>query len=98
MVKADIDIDYVAKLANLELTPKEKTDLKKQLARILTYIKQINSAETPKVGLPQIHAAENITRKDEIGQSLSQKDALANAKSKNNGYFTTKGIFSSEDA
>lgn len=98
MAKSDIDIDHVAKLANLELTQDEKKDLKKQLLRILAYVEQINSAEITDKNLPKIGITESVTREDKKGQSLSQGEALSNAKLTKNGYFATKGIFNNEDS
>ena len=40
-----IDIDYVAKLARLDMTEEEKTKLRAQLDDILGYFDKLNSVE-----------------------------------------------------
>ena len=92
--KPEIDIDYVSKLANLPLSPKEKTLFKKQLKDVLNYIAKLNEINTDKVEpIAHIVNLANITRDDETSPSLSQDDALKNAPKTYNGFFEVDAIF-----
>ena len=95
--KSGIDIDHVAKLANLNLAKEEKKIFEKQLSQILDYITQIESVDTKNVQPTfNVSTNKNITRSDIVSQSLSQKETLQNAKATKNGQFVTKGVFANE--
>lgn len=93
-VSSHIDIDYVAKLANLPLSNKEKVLFKKQLKDVLKYIAKLSEISTDKVE-PIAHIVDltNITRGDETSPSLSQENALKNAPKTYNGFFEVDAIF-----
>jgi len=95
--KPKIDIDYVTKLANLELTPKEIKKFSKQLPQILEYVGKLSEVDTKNVS-PLAHAAglKNVWRKDEVIPSLTPQEALANAKETHNDLFKVKAIFDAE--
>ena len=96
--RQEIDIDYVAKLANLDLSGEEKKVFGKQLPQILGYINQIKQVKTPSTGLRfSVATTQSVMREDKVGKSLSQKETLSNATSTKNGQFATKGIFENED-
>lgn len=86
----DADIDHVAKLAKLDLTPNEIEKFKGQLSKVILYFDELNEVGTSKVApTSQTTGLENVTRKDEIavkGQ-LSQKQALSGTEKTHNGYF-----------
>lgn len=88
-----IDVFHVAKLANLPLTDEEKEKFEKQLSETLSYIEILKEIKTDKIP-PTSHVTglENVTRKDEPAPSLSQDEALQNAKSTHNGFFKVKAI------
>lgn len=76
----DIDIDYVAKLARIDLSRQQKKKFAKQLKDILVYIEKlkeldIGSAEPMSHILP----LRNVFREDKAGPSLPQKKVLNNA-------------------
>ncbi len=88
-----IDVKHVAKLANLSLSSKEEKKFEKQLEETLEYIEGLNEVKTRNVEpTSQITGLENITREDTAKPSLSQNDALSNAKSTYNGFFKIKAI------
>lgn len=89
-----IDINYVAKLASIDLTDQEKKTFEKQLTQILDYVAQIEFIDTKNTEPTfNVSTNKNITRPDEIGTSLTQEEALSNATSTKNGQFVTKGVF-----
>jgi aspartyl-tRNA(Asn)/glutamyl-tRNA(Gln) amidotransferase subunit C len=74
------DVEYVAKLARLEVTEAEKEKFTAQLNDILLYIDQLNELDTRGVA-PMSHAiaVTNAFREDKIAESLGTQKALANA-------------------
>lgn len=88
-----INVRHVAKLANLPLKPQEKEKFEDQLSKTLSYIEKLNAINTKGVEpTSQVTGLENITREDEIKSSLTQAEALSNAKSQHNGLFKVKII------
>lgn len=94
-----IDIGHVAKLANLELTPKEKKLFAKQLLEILGFVKKLSEVDTKDIE-PLAHAAglTNVWREDETIPSLKPTKALSNAKQIYNDFFKVKAIFDDASA
>ncbi len=89
-----IDVKKVAKLANLPLTPEEEEKFGQQLDETLDYIKTLNEIDTAHVEpTHSVTGLTNVMRPDEPKASLSQDEALQNAKSKQNGFFKVKAIF-----
>jgi len=74
------DVEYVAKLARLEVAETEKEKLTAQLNDILLYIDKLNELDTTGVA-PMTHAiaVTNAFREDTVMESLGSKRALANA-------------------
>lgn len=88
-----IDVSHVAKLANLPLTEEEKKKFEKELGETLDYVKQLEEIDTKGVEpTSQVTGLENVTREDVAKPSLSQEEALKNAKSTHNGFFKVKAI------
>ncbi|NOQ38397.1 Asp-tRNA(Asn)/Glu-tRNA(Gln) amidotransferase subunit GatC [archaeon] len=81
-------IDKVSGIARLELTAEEKKKFEKDLDDILNSFRKLSKIDTTKT-VPTFQPVEvkNITRKDIVEESLSQKEALANAKNKEDGCF-----------
>ena len=93
-----IDIDHVAKLANLSLSPAEKKTFEKQLGEILDYFNHLGKIDTKKVEpIGQITGLVNVTREDEAAPSLAQEEALANAPRTYKGFFEVDAIFVEND-
>lgn len=92
-----INVSHVAKLANLPLTDEEKKKFEVQLEETLAYVDQLKEIPTEKVPTTnQVTGLENITREDLVKPSLTQKQALKNAKSTKNGYFKVPAILDSD--
>jgi aspartyl-tRNA(Asn)/glutamyl-tRNA(Gln) amidotransferase subunit C len=89
-----IDVLHIAKLANLSLKADEIKKYEAQLLEILQYIeilKKVNTDDVPETS--QVTGLENVTKDDSTTPSLSQNEALANTKNKQNGSFKVKAIF-----
>lgn len=90
----NIDIEYVAKLANLALTAKEKKIFEKQLQAVLDYISKLQEVDTSKIEpIGHITGMTNVTRDDQAAPSITQTEALANAPKTYNGFFEVEAIF-----
>lgn len=87
-------VKKVAKLANLPITEGEVEKYSEQISRILDYMDQLNSVDTKDVNPAfNVTGLSNVMRKDEVGESLSQEEALKNANQKKEVMFVTKGVF-----
>ena len=90
-------VQHVAKLANLPLTDEEEEKLGEQLSQTLDYINKLEEIDTGKVKpTSQVTGLENVTRDDQVISSLTQAEALKNAKSTYKGYIKVKAILDQE--
>ncbi len=80
MEKANIDIEYVAKLARIELTEEEKSTYSRQLGQILGYFERLSEIDVSGVE-PSAHARAvyNVMRDDAEGAAMPVSEALMNA-------------------
>lgn len=76
----DFDIDYVAKLARLELTEEEKVKFTNQLGKIIDHFQKLSLIDTEDVE-PTAHANPifDVLREDVPGTPFTQDQALGNA-------------------
>jgi len=89
----DFDVQYVARLARIALTPAEEEKFAAQLTHVLGYIEKLNQLDVSGIE-PTAHAVPmvNITRPDEVRPSLTNEEALRNAPAKANGLFLAPKI------
>jgi aspartyl-tRNA(Asn)/glutamyl-tRNA(Gln) amidotransferase subunit C len=87
------DVQYVAKLARLEVTDQEVAKYTQQMANILEYVEQLNKLDTSNVE-PLTHPLDvkNVFRKDELKPSLTQQEVLSNAPEPQSGPFKVPKI------
>ena len=86
------DIEKIAELAHLDITPDEVATFTPQMAEIVTYVEQLNVLETSNVepslgGLTPEGQATDSSRPDEVMASLGQKLALEEAPDAAAGHF-----------
>jgi aspartyl-tRNA(Asn)/glutamyl-tRNA(Gln) amidotransferase subunit C len=93
MPAGDFDINYVARLARIALTPEEQQTLPPQLGNILGFMDKLKTLDVSQVE-PTAHAVPlvNVTRTDEVQPSIPHEDALRNAPAKANGLFVVPKI------
>ena len=92
-----IDVEHVAKLANLPLDEKRLERLGKQLTETLLYIDRLNEIPTEKVEpTSQVTGLTNVTRDDTVSASLPQEAAVENAQATHNGYIVVDAILEEE--
>jgi aspartyl-tRNA(Asn)/glutamyl-tRNA(Gln) amidotransferase subunit C len=74
------DVERIAALAHLDLTPEETSLFARQLADILHYAEQIQELDTKNVpATAHVNLSGSAERDDEPRPSLSIEDALSNA-------------------
>ena len=74
------EVERIAALSYLELTPEEKELFAIQLADILTYAEQVQGIDTSGVqATAHVHSDDPVERPDELSRSLPTDDVLANA-------------------
>jgi aspartyl-tRNA(Asn)/glutamyl-tRNA(Gln) amidotransferase subunit C len=79
----EINIDYVAKLARIELTAEEKEKYSQQLGQILGYFQKLSEIDVSNVEpSAHAHAIYNVWREDIEGTPMNVDDALMNAPAK----------------
>jgi aspartyl-tRNA(Asn)/glutamyl-tRNA(Gln) amidotransferase subunit C len=81
-------IDKIAHLARLEFENEAKTEIEKDMNRMLEFVDKLNELNTEQVE-PLIYMSKevNVMREDEVRHDISQKDALKNAPKKDSDYF-----------
>jgi aspartyl-tRNA(Asn)/glutamyl-tRNA(Gln) amidotransferase subunit C len=82
------DVEYVAELARIKLTPEEISTFQSQLGLVLEHVAKLNEVDVSEVE-PMAHSFPiyNIFREDEIRESLNREAALANAPHQAQGLF-----------
>ena len=83
-----IDIDYLAQLARIELNEKEKNRFSQQLSEILEHFKKIDAIDVTGVE-PMAHAfpVQNVWEDDQPESPLERSQALQNAPAQKDGSF-----------
>lgn len=93
-LKLTIDeVKQIAHLANLSLTDEEARKFSASLSETLSFIEKIKKIDTKGFKpTSQVTGLENRFRDDEILPSLSQKEVLSAALTKQNGFFIVKRV------
>lgn len=82
------DVEKVAGLARLGLSPEEKEKLGEQLNDILVYMEKLDELDTSDIKpLAHILPLKNVLREDKVREELAQEEALKNAPEKKDGFF-----------
>jgi aspartyl-tRNA(Asn)/glutamyl-tRNA(Gln) amidotransferase subunit C len=98
MALSEKDVDHVARLARLEITPEERDRYGKQLNAILEHAAGLSKLFDGRPSLakvmPTAHILplNNVWRTDTIEPGLSRDEALANAPDKAKGCFRVPKI------
>ena len=81
-------VEHIAVLARLKLSPIEIEKFTHELTVILEYVDQLKTVNTDGVEpKDQFITAENVFRNDIVRPSLSREEALANAPDKDEEFF-----------
>lgn len=90
---SDFNIQYVANLARVALTPDEEQRFGQQLTNILGYIEKLKEVDVSQVE-PTAHAFPlvNVMRPDVVTGSLPHDEAMQNAPAKAGGLFVVPKV------
>ena len=90
---SDFNIQYVANLARVALTPDEEQRFGPQLTNILGYIEKLKEVDVSQVE-PTAHAFPlvNVMRPDVVTGSLPHDEAMRNAPAKAGGLFVVPKV------
>ena len=93
MAAPELDLQAVAHLARLALSPQEEQTLRPQLAGILAYMEKLQALDVRNVE-PTAHAIPmtNVARPDRARPSLPTEEALRNAPAQNGSLFMVPKI------
>jgi aspartyl-tRNA(Asn)/glutamyl-tRNA(Gln) amidotransferase subunit C len=88
MSSKNFDVEYVAELARIKLTPDEIKTFESQLGLVLEHVAKLNEVNVTQVE-PMAHSFPiyNVFREDELRNSLDRKAALSNAPHQAQGLF-----------
>ena len=91
------DVEHIAELAKLALTPDEIEQYRRQLSDILEHfetLKQVDTSSVPPTA--SVLPLRTVLRADQVRPSLPTEDALANAPDRDEGYFRVRAVFGEE--
>lgn len=92
-----IDIDRIARLAQMTPSPALKQKLESQLASTVVHIEGLEDIDTSHItGTTEVTNLSNVFREDEVTPSLSQEQALGNSKHTYNGLFIVEAVLPAE--
>lgn len=90
----DIDVDNVANLARLSLTPEENKSMKSELSAIIGFADKLAGIDTNDVDITaHIVSINNVFREDEVTNQPNRDELLSNAPTKADGYMTVPKTF-----
>ncbi|AKG36346.1 Asp-tRNA(Asn)/Glu-tRNA(Gln) amidotransferase subunit GatC [Paenibacillus durus] len=87
------DVQHVARLARLHLSPEEEAMFTEQMNAILQYAEKLSGLNTEGVQ-PTTHVlhVSNVMREDVVKESLSLEEALLNAPEEEDGQFKVPAV------
>ena len=87
------DVEYLAHLARIQLTPAELERFSGQLDEVLSYVEKLKKAKTEQAP-PTSHVLPltNVFREDKLQPSLSNEAALSNTPGREGPYFKVPQI------
>jgi aspartyl-tRNA(Asn)/glutamyl-tRNA(Gln) amidotransferase subunit C len=83
------DVEHVARLARLKLTPAEIAKFQKQLSEVVAYVGELSGVDTSEIEpTSQTTGLTNVARNDEVNsKGLSLSEALSGTEKTHNDYF-----------
>jgi aspartyl-tRNA(Asn)/glutamyl-tRNA(Gln) amidotransferase subunit C len=87
------EVEHVAHLARLNLSPEELEKMTGQMDNLLSYVAKLDELDTKDIK-PTTHAFSiaNAFREDTVQNSLPREEALANCSRRNDEYFIVPKI------
>lgn len=89
-----INVSALAKLANLTLSEKQLKDLEESIPGVVEYMDEVKNLDVDSIPeTTRVTEEKNILREDIVTESLSQEEALQNAKQTHKGFFVVPNVF-----
>ncbi|MBI4065429.1 Asp-tRNA(Asn)/Glu-tRNA(Gln) amidotransferase subunit GatC [Candidatus Gottesmanbacteria bacterium] len=87
-------VSHITQLAHLPINEKDMSILASELKKILDLVNTLQNVDTHDVEpTSQVTGLSNVFREDKVTASLSQEEALSNAKATHKGFFVVPAIF-----
>jgi len=87
------DVDHVAALARLGITPEERARFTEQLSTILEHFRALQQLDTGDIPpTAQTLDLRNVMRKDEVRPSMDRERVLQNAPQREDGFFKVQAV------
>jgi len=87
------EVERIAKLARIGLSPEETSKMSVELGRILQFVEQLSSVDIEGVDpTDQVTGLEDVWREDVVKPSLPREQLLANAPEQKDGYIVVKRV------
>lgn len=94
MALTQSEVEHVARLARLALTPDELERMREQLSAILDYIAMLQEVDVTDVPpTAQVSGLASVMRSDGVQPSLTHEQVLVNAPEQREGMFRVKAVF-----
>jgi len=82
------DVEYVANLARIKITPQQESSLEEQLSKIIGYIDKLKELDVAGVQPSRgVHITRDVFREDKVIPSDCQEEILRNSPSREGNYF-----------
>jgi len=81
------DVEHVARLARIALSPEERKSSIKEFSSILGLFSQLDEVEEDAEPTYHVLPLNNVFREDRAGECLTTDEALANAPRREDDYF-----------
>jgi aspartyl-tRNA(Asn)/glutamyl-tRNA(Gln) amidotransferase subunit C len=93
------DVQHVANLARLGLTPDEQERMREQLSSILDHIAVLQQLDTESIPpTAQVNDLVNVMRDDVVAASLPQAEVLRNAPRSRDGFIEVRAVLDSGES
>jgi aspartyl-tRNA(Asn)/glutamyl-tRNA(Gln) amidotransferase subunit C len=87
------DVDHVAALARLGITPEERERFAEQLSGILEHFRALQALDTEHIApTAQVQDLHNVMRDDVARPPMPRERLLANAPRQEDGYFRVQAV------
>lgn len=87
------EIEHVAKLANISLSPAQIKIFQKQLGAVLEFVRRLKEVKTNRISpTSQVTGLKNVFRADKVNPSLTHEQTLHSGPCLAKGYFKIGGI------
>jgi aspartyl-tRNA(Asn)/glutamyl-tRNA(Gln) amidotransferase subunit C len=87
MIKKEM-VEYIAKLAKIEINEEESKFLSSQLSKIIGYVDKLKEVDTKEVEpMRGLHSGKGLTRPDQAEASPAREDILKNAPDSSDNFF-----------